>query len=119
MSSLLAAAVAAVLLTGASAIAATPEIEAGRLVAQRHCGVCHGVSGGPSPLADAPPFPTLHLRYGRGGLAELLERGMLAHHPFRLEEGPAEPNPRMPVLVLDDDEIAHLAAYLRSLEPRR
>jgi mono/diheme cytochrome c family protein len=99
------------------AAAAPGEIAAGRLVAERNCGGCHAVASGDSPLADAPPFRLLHRRYGPGGLESLLQRGMLADHPGRLEEGRRPSNPRMPAVVLEDDEFAHLAAYLRSLEP--
>ncbi len=104
--------------------AATPSLaaestaeKAGLLIAQRNCGGCHAVAAGESPLADAPPFRTLHRRYGAGGLAELLERGMLADHPRPLDEGARIINPRMPAAVLGEDEVANLVAYLRSLEP--
>jgi mono/diheme cytochrome c family protein len=117
--SVLAVLAAAWTLAAAPTGAEAPTVQAGRLVAQRNCGGCHAVAEGASPFADAPPFRTLHQRYGAGGLAELLERGMLADHPHRLDEGPGEPNPRMPAMRLDEDEIANLVAYLRSLEPAR
>lgn len=121
------AAAALVLLWGAGAQAAERAagagqaelaVKAGQLVAQRNCGGCHAVAEGVSPLGDAPPFRDLHLRYRTGGLAELLERGMLADHPLALDEGQTVRHPRMPAVKLESDEVAHLVAYLRSLEPR-
>lgn len=88
-------------------------------VAQRNCGTCHAVAPGAdrSPLADAPPFAALYQRYPAGGLDQLLTEGMLA--PSRPpEEGSPSRHPRMPMVQLDDDEIAQLRAYLRRLDPR-
>lgn len=90
----------------------------GQRIAQRSCGGCHAVADGASPMADAPPFRLLHRRYPAGGLAQLLEEGMLP--PDRpLEEGAARTHPRMPTVALGSDEVAALTAYLRSLEPKR
>lgn len=89
----------------------------GQRIAQRNCGVCHAVDARPSPLADAPPFATLFRRYPPGGLDQILTEGMLA--PSRPpEEGSPNHHPRMPMVELDDDEVAQLRAYLRSLDPR-
>lgn len=88
-------------------------------VAQRNCGTCHAVAPGSdlSPLADAPPFATLYQRYPPGGLDQILTEGMLA--PSRPpEEGSPSRHPRMPMVKLDDDEVAQLRAYLRRLDPR-
>ena len=93
-------------------------VSSGQRVAQRNCGGCHAVAAGSSPLADAPPFRDLHRRYPAGGLAQLLEEGMLP--PARpLEEGEPSHHPRMPMVALGPDEVAELTAYLRSLEPLR
>lgn len=110
----------------AAAVQATPEpatprsssqVFGGQGIAQRNCGVCHAVDARPSPLADAPPFATLYRRYPPGGLDQILTEGMLA--PSRKpEEGSPDHHPRMPMVELDDDEIAQLKAYLRSLDPR-
>ena len=90
----------------------------GQRIAQSNCGGCHAVADGASPMADAPPFRTLHRRYPAGGLAQLLEEGMLP--PDRpLEEGSQQTHPRMPTAALGSDEVAALTAYLRSLEPKR
>lgn len=101
------------ILAGGAARAAEPA--AGRLVAQRSCGGCHAVADGPSPLAAAPPFRTLYLRYGDGGLGALLDRGMLADHPRPLEEGSRSPNGIMPQVALETDEVA---ADRLSAQPR-
>lgn len=118
-----AAAVLALFVMGGAAatVAAEPSskpIQAfgGRGIAERNCGGCHALDSGPSPLADAPPFATLYLRYPSGGLEQILTEGMLA--PQRKpEEGSAPRHPRMPMVELDDDEVAQLKAYLRGLEP--
>lgn len=103
---------------GSPATAGVPQLAYGQGVAQRSCGGCHAVAEGASPLPAAPPFRDLHRRYPAGGLAQLLEEGMLP--PDRpLEEGSPSTHPNMPVARLDPDEVAALTAYLRSLEPKR
>ena len=92
------------------------DVAAGRAVAQRNCATCHNIAGGESPLEDAPPFASLKYRYGAGGLAELLEKGMIKDRPYPLEEGQRLLHPRMPAFPLDDDEVVALAAYLRTFE---
>ena len=94
-----------------------PQAFGGQGIAQRNCGTCHAVDSRPSPLADAPPFATLYRRYPPGGLDQILTEGMLA--PSRKpEEGSPARHPRMPMVELDDDEVAQLKAYLKSLDPR-
>jgi len=102
-----------------SRVGAAPsgQIATGQALAQRHCGGCHAVTRSVSPLADAPPFRDLHLRYPPGGLATLLEQGMLPPDKPP-EEGSRPSHPRMPSAVLGADEVAALTAYLRSLDPR-
>jgi len=110
----------------AAAVQASPEAAprplssqavGGQRIAQRNCGICHAVDARPSPLADAPPFATLYRRYPPGGLDQILTEGMLA--PSRKpEEGSPDHHPRMPMVELDDDEVAQLKAYLRNLDPR-
>jgi len=90
---------------------------AGRRLAMRQCGGCHGVPDAPSSLPDAPPFATLKERYRPGCLGSVLSEGMLA--PLRPpEEGSPRSHPRMPMAVLDDDQIRDLTAYLQSLDRR-
>jgi mono/diheme cytochrome c family protein len=92
------------------------QAEAGLRLAQRHCGGCHAVAAGTSPLADAPPFRDIHRRYGPDGLRGLLSEGMIKPSPMP-EEGSVRTHPRMPMAELGEDETADLVAYLRSLEP--
>jgi mono/diheme cytochrome c family protein len=90
---------------------------AGERVAQRNCGGCHAVAGeGASPLALAPPFRDIHLRYRAGGLEQLLREGMLQPESMP-EEGSPPRHPIMPMIDLGVDEVAELTAYLKSLEP--
>ena len=107
---------AVTLIAGAARATDDPTVAAGRIVAQRHCAACHDIAAGKSPLEDAPPFARLHSRYGAGGLAELLGRGMIKDYPRPLEEGSRMLHPRMPAFPLDDDEVAALAAYMRTFE---
>ena len=107
----------AVLATSSIANAAEdPRVAAGRKVAERNCAVCHAVADGESPLEDAPPFARLRFRYGAGGLAELLEKGMIKDWPRPLEEGTRLLHPRMPAFQLEEDEVVALAEYLRTFE---
>jgi mono/diheme cytochrome c family protein len=91
--------------------AAAQDVSAGRAVAQRYCATCHHIADGKSPLPDAPPFARLKFRYGAGGLAELLEKGM-----YPLEESKRLIHPRMPAFPLGEDEVVALANYLRTFE---
>ena len=110
------ASLAALLVSGAAHAADPVKIAAGERIALRACGECHAIGLGPSPLADSPPFRGLHRRYPPGGLAQLLEEGMLPPDKPQ-EEGSAPRHPRMPVARLEVDEVASLTAYLKSLEP--
>ena len=88
----------------------------GRRIAEAHCGQCHALGSGPSPLADAPPFATLHRRYPEGGgLRDLLGEGMIAPATAP-EEGQSRMHPRMPQAHLDEDEVADLTAFLRFVQ---
>ena len=114
---LLAGLVGACTLAGAQVQRAAPGMSGGQRIAERNCGGCHAVASGASKLADAPPFRTLQDRYPPGGLDQILQEGML--RPSRMpEEGSPPSHPRMPMADLDDDEVAQLKAYLRSLDHR-
>lgn len=111
------AAVGVTLALGAPASAAEdPSVAVGRVIAQRHCASCHNIADGESPWKDAPPFARLRYRYGAGGLAELLEKGMIKDWPRPLEEGHRLLHPRMPAFPLEEDEVVALANYLRTFE---
>ena len=106
------------LLAAGRAMAADPsDIAAGRRIAEQNCGGCHATGPGPSPLADAPPFRLLHLRYPPEGLGRLLQEGMIAPAEPR-DEAPTVYHPRMPLTHLDTAQIDQLRAFLQSLEPR-
>jgi cytochrome c len=80
-------------------------VQRGRAFAQANCARCHAI--GPvreSPLAKAPPFRTLHLRYPVEDIVESLAEGIRTAHPA------------MPQFELDGAQIADLMAYLKSLE---
>lgn len=100
-----------------AAVAETPEIAAGRRLAERNCGGCHAVGAGASPHEAAPPFRDLHHRYPPGGLPQILQEGMIAPIDTQ-EEGSVPVHPRMPQVELGPDEVFELIAYLRSLEPQ-
>jgi mono/diheme cytochrome c family protein len=86
-----------------TAVTPNPDLVSfGHRVAVRHCAQCHALDpGAASPLADAPPFPTLYARFPVERLAQEIEGGMMVGHP------------RMPLLRrLDEDEASALVAYL-------
>jgi mono/diheme cytochrome c family protein len=88
----------------------------GRRIAAAYCGQCHALGSGPSPLADAPPFATLHRRYpDGGGLEDLLGEGMIAP-AVPPEEGQPRMHPRMPQAKLDEDQVADLIAFLKAAQ---
>ncbi len=77
----------------------------GERLAGEYCAACHAVGvGGASPMAEAPPFRTLHERYPVTFLQEALAEGLVTAHPA------------MPAVELDPDQIRDLIAYLESLE---
>ena len=87
------------------AVADEAHLASGQRLAQRDCGGCHGVAArDQSPNPDAPPFRLLGQRYDVAGLDAALRGGMLVGHP------------RMPMIVLDEDEIADLSAYVKSIQ---
>ncbi len=100
---------AALLMLGAQAAAALEaRPEAGRLVAQRECGVCHAIGlNDDSPLPDAPRFRDLRGQVTTETFALLLANRMEVGHP------------RMPRLRLDDDELNRLLDYWNSLPGAR
>jgi len=113
---IIAASAALMIASGAQAQQDPSLVAAGQRIAEANCGGCHAVGSGRSPEPRAPAFSTLHRRYPAGGLAQILEEGMIA--PLeRPDEGPVLLHPSMPMAVLGPDQIAALTAYLRSLEP--
>lgn len=92
------------ILTGA-AYAQSPQVANGLRFAQANCARCHATGASDaSPMASAPPFRTLHLRYPVENLAEALAEGIVTAHPA------------MPQFQLSVTQIDDLIAYLKSLE---
>jgi mono/diheme cytochrome c family protein len=86
------------------AFAYDPRADRGYRFALSHCSGCHAIGKtGQSPLAEAPPFRTLHERYPIDDLAEAFAEGIVTGHPA------------MPEFRLDGDQIDNLLAYLKSL----
>ncbi|NNM73778.1 c-type cytochrome [Enterovirga aerilata] len=100
------AALGAAALAGAGPAAALDaRAQRGLTFARTHCAQCHAIGrAGPSPLAKAPAFRTLHTRYPVEDLAESFAEGIVTGHPT------------MPEWRLDPAQIGDLLAYLRSLE---
>jgi cytochrome c len=86
-------------------LAHAASIERGRAFARAHCARCHAIDKtGSSPLALAPPFRTLHLRYPVESLEESLAEGIVTGHA------------KMPEFRLERGQIGDLIAFLKSLE---
>jgi len=99
----------AVMVTGAALAASGPpdEVVAGRRLATRQCGECHGIDPGQaSRMAEAPRFPELYTTFPVERLAEALERDVFTGLPH------------MKAFALDEDERVQLQAYLVSFKPQ-
>jgi len=88
-----------------AARALSPSEQRGLVFAKTNCSQCHSIDpAGPSPLALAPPFRTLHERYPVEDLEESLAEGIRTGHPS------------MPEFHLEPDQISDFIAFLKSLE---
>ena len=81
--------------SAASAQTFSPAEQRGLVFVQTNCARCHAISKlGGSPIAEAPPFRTLHNSYPVESLAEALAEGIMTGHPsmpeFRLDPGQAQ-----------------------------
>ena len=93
------------LLPDAAQAQLSPAEQRGLVFVRTHCASCHSISRvGPSPLAIAPPFRTLHQRYPVENLTESLAEGIVTGHAT------------MPEFRLDPDQIGDVIAFLKSLE---
>lgn len=93
------------LMTVDAALALSPAEQRGLVFARTNCSQCHSIDPvGPSPLALAPPFRTLHERYPVEDLEESLAEGIRTGHPS------------MPEFHLEPDQISDFIAFLKSLE---
>jgi mono/diheme cytochrome c family protein len=83
-----------------------PAAQRGLTFVRVHCAQCHSVDAvSPSPLAIAPPFRDLHLRYPIDELRRPLSEGIVANHPT------------MPQFRLEPDQLNDVIAFLKSLQP--
>jgi mono/diheme cytochrome c family protein len=83
----------------------SPAAQRGQTFMQAHCAGCHSIDRvSESPLAAAPPFRTLHLKYPVESLQEALGEGIITGHPS------------MPEFRLDPGQIDDVISYLKSLE---
>jgi cytochrome c len=90
----------------ASAFAQSPAAQRGLTFVRTHCAQCHSIDKvNESPIAIAPPFRTLHLKYPIENLQRPLAEGIIANHPT------------MPQFRLEPDQIRDVIAYLKTLEP--
>lgn len=93
--------------TCADAAALTAAQQRGQAFARANCGGCHSIDGvTPSPLAIAPPFRSLHLKYPIEMLEEALAEGITTGHPT------------MPEFRLDPAQINDLISFLKRFEKR-
>jgi cytochrome c len=93
-------------LLAASASAQSPAAQRGLTFVRTHCAQCHSIDNvNESPIAIAPPFRTLHLKYPIENLQRPLAEGIIANHPT------------MPQFRLEPDQIRDVIAYLKTLEP--
>src|SRR3954447_231610 len=96
----------AMLANAPSASAQSPAAQRGLTFVRAHCAQCHAIDKvSESPLAIAPPFRTLHLKYPIEDLARPLVEGIIAGHPT------------MPQFRLEPDQVVDVIAYLKTLEP--
>lgn len=85
------------------AIGRSPAARRGLRFVQMHCARCHAIDKvGASPLAIAPPFRTLHLRYPVADLQRPLAQGI---------------HPTMPRFQLEPHQVGDVMAYLQTLKP--
>jgi mono/diheme cytochrome c family protein len=97
-------AIAAMLLVPAGAAAQDADIEAGRAYAEQVCAACHAVLPNEemSPLPQAPTFQSVADTPGMTELA--LSVWLQSSHPT------------MPNIVLEQDDLRNVVAYIRSLK---
>lgn len=93
------------MLPGAAAAQMSPAEQRGQALMRANCSRCHAIDKvSPSPLAIAPPFRDLHLRYPVEDLHESLVEGIRTGHA------------NMPEFRFDAGQAADIIAYLKSLQ---
>jgi mono/diheme cytochrome c family protein len=84
------------------AIALSPSQRRGFRLVSLHCARCHAIDRvGESPLAIAPAFRTLHLKYPVSDLQRPLAQGV---------------HPEMPRFQLEAGQVEDIMAYFKTLE---
>ena len=88
--------------------AAAQDLEAGKALAEKHCGTCHAVGPiGDSRLPAAPPFRDIAERYSVWNLEEALAEGIVTGHA------------EMPQFIFKPQEITNLLAYMDTLAKKK
>ena len=83
-------------------VALSPSQRRGFRLVTLHCARCHAIDKiGASPLAHAPAFRTLHLKYPVSDLQRPLAQGV---------------HPKMPRFQLEASQVEDIMAYLKTLE---
>ena len=81
--------IAPVILLFSGPALAQPDTRRGLSLAREHCAQCHAIdNASESPLAAAPPFRDLHLKYAVSDLQRPLTQG--PHTTFRFEPSQIE-----------------------------
>lgn len=97
------------ILSVSGGIVAAQEYDPGKQghdLVKKYCSHCHATEAtGDSPLAAAPHFRDLHLRYDVEFLSEALVEGIVTAHP------------EMPQFEFDPDQAAAIIEYLQTLDP--
>jgi cytochrome c len=87
---------------------AEPDLEAGKALAEKHCGTCHAVGPvGDSRLPAAPPLRDVANRYSVWNLEEALAEGIVTGHA------------EMPQFVFKPVEITNLLSYMETLAEKK
>jgi mono/diheme cytochrome c family protein len=104
MKALIGLAIAVTLAAAGAAWAQEADIAAGKAYAEEICAACHAVEpgGADSPLFEAPPFQEVADTPGMTELA--LSVWLQSSHPT------------MPNIVLEQDDMRNVIAYIRSLK---
>jgi cytochrome c len=94
-------------LAAAGSTAHADDIAEGRKLVEDNCSRCHAIGEtGDSPLAKAPPFREVVMRYPPESLAEALVEGIVTGHN------------EMPEFVFEADQAGEIIAYLNSLKSK-
>jgi cytochrome c len=97
---------ALLLLATPAAAADDAAIAIGKALAQQNCTTCHAIgTDDKSPIADAPPFRDIAVRYDLVDLEDSLNEGVATEHPL------------MPNWQMTPEQAHALASFVMSLAP--